>query len=78
MRAILNNKLYDTEKAELFRVVLHPSGMELKIYKTSKGNIFGVNELEEYIVDEPVLKECLRLPSCVDAYIELFGEPEEA
>lgn len=52
--------------------------MELKIYKTPKGNIFGVNELEEYIVDEPVLKECLKTPAYVDCYIELFGEVEEA
>lgn len=78
MKAIIKGKLYDTDKAELFRIVLLPNTTELKVYKTSKGNIFAVNENEEYIIDELVLKECLRLPSCADAYIELFGEPEEA
>lgn len=78
MKAIIENKLYDTDKSELFRVVLHPNGMELKIYKTPKGAIFGVNEKEEYVIDESVLKECLKTPSCVDVYIELFGEFEEA
>lgn len=78
MKAIIKDKLYDTEKSELFRIVLHPSGMELKIYKTLKGAIFAVNEKEEYVIDEAVLKECLRTPACADVYIELFGEPEEA
>lgn len=47
MRAILNNKLYDTEKAEFLYAVSIPQNdfcdtvNEFNIYKTEKGNIFA-------------------------------------
>lgn len=84
MRAILNNKLYDTEKAEfLFSVSVplndfHETVNEFNVYKTAKGNIFAEHKNTECLVGENVLKTVLSEPDCVDIYIRIFGEVEEA
>lgn len=84
MRAILNNKLYDTEKAEfLFAVSLpqndfHENVNEFNVYKTAKGNIFAEHKTAECLVGENVLKTVLSRPDCVEIYIKIFGEVEKA
>ena len=44
-----------------------------------KGNIFAVDVIKEIILDSDKLKKLLEgKPECTDAYIEIFGMPEEA
>lgn len=46
---------------------------------TQNGNIFVVDTLNDTILDSEQLRKLLeRKPGCVDAYIEIFGTPEEA
>lgn len=84
MKAILNGKLYDTEKADLiWRISLptndiHEGFNEFNIYKTVKGNIFAEHKNGECLVNENTLKSILQRPDCVDIYIKIFGEVEEA
>lgn len=84
MRAILNNKLYDTEKAEFLIGLSIPQNNfggdvdELNIYKTKSGNIFAENVTQDCLVSENKLKTILSRPDCVDIYIKIFGEVEEA
>ena len=83
MKAIIDNKLYDTDKAEMTYEYTEAESCaaNIKIYKTSKDNyfqeisVFASNTLNTLSVDQ--VKEVLskRAP---DKYIELFGEVEEA
>jgi hypothetical protein len=78
MRAIVNGKLYDTEKAKN-TLVLSLEGIRYDIYMTQNGNIFAVNTLEGTIQDSEQLKKILEgKPECTDAYIKIFGMTEEA
>ncbi len=83
MKAILNNKLYDTEKAEFLFAVSVPQNNfcndvnEFNVYKTEKGNIFAEHKNAECLVGENVLKTVLSRPDCVEIYIKIFGEVEE-
>lgn len=84
MRAILNNKLYDTEKADFLIALSIPQNNfggdvdELNIYKTKSGNIFVENVTQDCLVGENKLKTILSRQDCVDIYINIFGEVEEA
>lgn len=84
MKAILNGKLYDTDKSEfIFSITIplndfHETVNEFNIYKTAKGNIFAEHENACCLVGENILKTILSRPDCVDIYIKIFGEPEEA
>ncbi len=84
MKAILNGKLYDTEKAEFIYCVsiptndFHETTNEFDVYKTKKGNIFAEHKNSECLVADNVLKAALQRPDCVDIYIKIFGEVEEA
>lgn len=84
MRAVLNNKLYDTEKAEFLYAVSIPQNdfcdavNEFNIYKTAKGNIFAEHKNGECLISESTLKSILQRPDCVDIYIKIFGEVEDA
>ena len=74
MKAIINNKLYDTETAE---VVI--SRCDFVIYKTLKGAYFKHNLVtaEVTILTKEAVKRILgRLDP--DEYIKRFGEVEEA
>lgn len=78
MRAIVNGKLYDTEKAKN-TLVLSLEEIRYDIYMTQNGNIFVVDTLNDTILDSEQLRKLLeRKPECVDTYIEIFGMPEEA
>lgn len=78
MRAIVNGKLYDTEKAE-HTLSLCFDNVQIDIYLTRNKNILAVNTLEGTIIDSEQLKKIFEgYPECVDAYIEIFGMPEEA
>lgn len=78
MRAIVNGKLYDTERAT-HTLSLCFDNVQIDIYVTQKQNIFAVNTLEDTILDsEQVRKSLERNPKYTDAYIEIFGMPEEA
>lgn len=78
MRAIVNGKLYDTEKAKN-TLVLSLEGIRYGIYMTQNGNVFSVDTLNDTILDSEQLRKMLeRNPGCVDAYIKIFGMPEEA
>lgn len=77
MRAIFNNKLYDTEKSENICNFYGHS-----VYKTKNGTLFMVYEddaTEERMLclSELEIKDFIgkHFP---DIYIELFGEVEEA
>lgn len=84
MKAILNGKLYDTEKSDLiWRVSLPTSDIrepfnDFDIYKTAKGNIFAEHKNGECLINENTLKSILQRPDCVDIYVKVFGEVEEA
>lgn len=84
MKAILNNKLYDTEKADfIFRIsipkdIFHDDTNEFNIYKTKKGNVFAEQKGEEFLISDTMLKTILSRPDCVDIYVKVFGEVEEA
>lgn len=84
MKAILNGKLYDTDKSEfIFSITIpqndfHDTVNEFNIYKTTKGNIFAEHKNAQCLIGENMLKTILSKPDCVDIYIEIFGEPEEA
>lgn len=84
MRAILNNKLYNTEKSEFLYAVSIPQGdfhdtvNEFNIYKTANGNIFAEHKNAKCLVGENILKTVLSRPDCVDIYIKIFGEVEDA
>ena len=84
MKAILNNKLYDTEKADfIFRIsipkdIFHYDTNEFNIYKTKNGNIFAEQKDAECLIGDSMLKTILSRPDCVDIYVKVFGEVEEA
>lgn len=84
MKAILNNKLYDTDNAEcIFGIEIpqndfHDTANKLIVYKTEKGNIFAEHKNAGCLVGENMLKTILSRPDCVDIYIKIFGEVEEA
>lgn len=86
MRAIVNGKLYDTEKAtridsKLFHLPVVGSKLTkyLKVYKTASGNIFAESAEEGILLDADEIKKiCSGNPKAVDVYIEIFGMPEEA
>lgn len=81
MRAIVNGKLYDTEKAtRIGNTICFPQiGKYLCIYKTESGNIFAESLEEGILLDaDDIKKICSGNPKAVDAYIEIFGMPEEA
>lgn len=78
MRAIVNGKLYDTEKGKN-TLVLSLEGIRYDIYMTQNGNVFSVDTLNDTILDSEQLRKMLeRKTGCVDAYIEIFGMPKEA
>lgn len=93
MIAIINNKLYDTEKAEKiieFRRRVNEgeimnSGMcyvpfhNFSLYKTAKDNYFEYDEKANKInpISESTAKNIIR-ETYPDIYIKLFGEVEEA
>lgn len=78
MKSILGNKIYDTEKAGFVLGVKLQTGEQLNVYRTNSGRTFAESKQGGYLITEEVLKDCLRTPDCVDIYIEIFGEPEEA
>lgn len=79
MRAIVNGKLYDTEKAWNTTSLTEDDKEVFQIYITKKGNIFAVDVIKKIILDSDKLKKLLEgKPGCADSYIEIFGMPEEA
>lgn len=83
MRAIVNGKLYDTEKANHTMVVFISYGdshtKTLDVYQTARGNIFAVYRNEDIILSSGQIKEMINgRPDLIDTYIEIFGTPEEA
>lgn len=77
MRAILNNKLYDTEKSEN---ICNFHGHS--VYKTKNGTLFMIRENDTtkekvLYMDEIGIRDFIgeHFP---DIYIKLFGEVEEA
>lgn len=84
MKAILNGKLYDTEKSDfIFSISItkgafHEYVNEFNVYRTKKGNIFAEHKDAECLISDSMLKTVLSRPDCVDIYIKVFGEVEEA
>lgn len=84
MKAILNGKLYDTEKADfVFGISVpqdnfHNDVNEFNIYKTKNGNVFAEHKDKECLISDEMLKSILARPDCVDIYIKIFGGVEEA
>lgn len=76
MRAIINGKLYDTEKSE---IIFQKTGLE--IHMTEKRIFFvketkdGIEKIRGMEYGENTVKELLGEKD-VDKYIEIFGEPE--
>lgn len=74
MRAIVNGKLYDTEKSEHIY-----SLYKYDVYRTQRGNVFAVDWLNEIVIDREQLGRNIEgIPGLTNAYIEIFGMPEEA
>ena len=84
MRAIVNGKLYDTEKAKrigntTYLPQIGKYEKHLCVYKTESGNIFAEILEEGILLDADEIKKiCSGNPKAVDTYIEIFGMPEEA
>ena len=93
MKAIIDNKLYDTEKAEKiieFRrsgtrttevwgsLMNKPFLHDVTLYKTAKGNYFEVDEVDK-VIEVVTEKRVKKLLSDIDPdlYMKLFGEVEE-
>ena len=93
MRFIANNKIYDTDKAELLCTgkkqwelktsfgILCPT-RETTLYKTAKGSYFFTSkgDYDQYhieVTNEEIAKRFL-VRNNYDKYAELFGELEEA
>ena len=75
MKAIIDGKMYDTEKAEC----LGMTSIFHKLYITQNGRFFLVNEDKQKIVSadhQAIMKRIGEVAP--DMYIELFGEVEEA
>lgn len=73
MKAIINGKLYDTEKSEMICDI----GMTGSIWRTAKGNLFLLNDITMRIsnTNQEEIKDLLGGEN-PEKYIELFGEPE--
>lgn len=85
MRAIVNGKLYDTEKAtrigsEAFYLPqIGKQNKYISVYKTTGGNIFAESLEEGILLDGDEIKRiCSGNPKAVDVYIQIFGTLEEA
>lgn len=85
MRAIVNGKLYDTEKStkKLDDWISIPkrdkNADNYVVYETAKGNIFARNLRKDILIDAGQIQELLNGdPKSVDTYIKIFGMPEEA
>jgi len=82
MRAILNERLYDTDKAKLIYKIYVPINKlhseEFNVYRTAQGRIFAEYISEERLIDEDRLKRILSYPDCIDIYETLFGKVKEA
>lgn len=90
MRFILENKIYDTDKAEViceFRAIKPlmfcktlTSSEDAILYKTNKGNWFSVIErLEECTpLKKAQVKELLKNLNNVELYEKYFGKLKEA
>lgn len=76
MKAIINGKLYDTEKASKVGNLEH--GL-YEVYKTGKGNLFLVNTDFDEITnaDQDKIKEFIGQQNPY-LYFYLFSEVEEA
>ena len=90
MKAIIDNKLYDTDTAEFlfeflrenqyryFQLTYYTEKLNIKIYKTKKGAYFEVeNDKKINLITERCFKKIL-MDLNPDKYIELFEDVEEA
>lgn len=74
MKAIIDNKLYDTEKAEC----LGAFSFGDKLYRTAKGILYVVvGYSDELIVDQQKVKVFVG-KYAPDIYVKIYGEVEEA
>lgn len=83
MKQIIDNKLFDTDKARLLCEAFCMMSENDKLYVTTKGVFFFQKQ-------NPISRECYLIPveksevagllaeKNPDAYIEFFGEVEEA
>lgn len=83
MKQIINGKLYDTEKSRLLCKEYCPFGPVSELYISAKGTLFFMkhNLMSNECFLAPVKKEEvteLLAKKNPDAYIEFFGEVEEA
>ena len=93
MKAIIDNKLYDTEKAEKLiefkrsgtktvecwgALMNLPYRHDITLYKTAKGNYFEVDEVDN-VIRVVTEEQVKKLLTNIDPdlYIKLFGEVEE-
>lgn len=93
MKAIIDNKLYDTEKAKKvieFRrsgtktvdcwgtLMNLPYRHDITLYKTAKGNYFEVDE-DDKVIQVVTEERVKKILTDIDPdlYIKLFGEVEE-
>lgn len=77
MRAIVNGKLYDTEKAEKIATFFIPYRI-FDAYKTQKGNIFAVEKDKDIILNSEQIKQIINWrPGLMDVYEIVFGMSEE-
>lgn len=83
MRAVVNGKLYDTENSTRTMAIFIPMGdshtKTLYVYWTKKGNMFAVSRDENIFLSAAQIRELLNgRPDLIEAYMNLFGMPEEA
>lgn len=75
MKQIINNLLYDTDTSDL---IYTDSVRKRKLYRTKNGNFFTFfNNGEIVPKSEQAAKEYLGKFD-IDAYIKVFGKPDEA
>ena len=75
-RAVIDDMLFDTSKAEKICDITIGFGITEELYETDNLERFTVSCGHIYRVTDEWLKEKLKYN--VDAYIKVFGEPDEA
>lgn len=78
MKAIVNGKLYDTEKSEKI-LATYIGDSVYAVFRTKNGSIFAIDRFKNRVLDgEKLKKEFDGIPDCAEFYIKIFGTPEEA
>lgn len=79
MQKIIDNKLYDTDTAELLLTINFAKGIDTFVYRTPNGAYFAQESNDDFtILDKAHARSLIGQRGSVETYTRLFGAPEEA